>query len=99
MTIESKEAVALDRIEIMESLCHTCAYRGCTNCPSLVPVRGRNEKIEDFPQVNKATKLVNGKILVGSCDWFSRVKKEKTKNNGTKFEWDLKQKKFVKVIK
>lgn len=99
MTIESKEAVAIDTKEIMESLCHTCAYRGCTNCPSLVPIRGRNERIKDFPQIKEGIELGNGKIQVISCDWFLRVNKQKTKNSGTEFEWDLKQRKFVKVIK
>lgn len=99
MTIESKKAVAIDTKEIMESLCNTCAYRGCTNCPRLVPIRGRNERMKDFPQVKKGIELDNGKILVGSCDWYSRINKQKAKNNGTKFEWDLKQRKFVKVIK
>lgn len=98
MTIESKKAVAVDNIDIMESLCHTCAYSGCTNCPSLVPARGRNEKIKDFPQIKEGKELKNGKIMVKTCDYFSRKNKEKKKSN-SKFEWDSRQRKFIKVIK
>ena len=98
MTIESKKAVAVGNIKDIESICHTCAYRGCTTCPSLVPVRGRNEEIKDFPQVKKAIKLDNGKILVTSCENFLRISTKKVKTK-TSFEWDARQRKFVKVIK
>lgn len=99
MTIESKKAVAIDNVEIMESLCHMCTYAGCTNCPSLVPVRDRNERIADFPQIKKGKELKNGKILVGSCIWFSRVNKEKTKKLiKTEFVWDPRQRKHVKKV-
>lgn len=99
MTLESKELVAISTKKIMESLCHICAYGGCTNCPSLVPVRGRSEEVKDFPQIKEATKLVNGKIIVHSCQDFYRIKKEKEKNQRAQYEWDIKQRKFVKVIK
>ena len=99
MSIESKEAVAIGNLDMMESICHTCAYRGCTNCPSLVPINGRNETKEDFPQITSATELINGKIIVHSCDYYSRVSKEKTKGQRAQFVWDSRQKKHVKVIK
>ena len=99
MSLESKELVAISTKKIMESLCHICAYGGCTNCPSLVPVYGRNEKIEDFPQVKEGTELKNGKIIVHSCRDFYRIKKEKEKNQRAEFVWDSRQRKHVKVIK
>ncbi len=99
MTIESKKAVAVGTKMHIESICRVCAYAGCTNCPSLTSVRGRNEKLKDFPQVKKGIELKNGKIIVLACDSFYRMKKEKEKNPKPCFEWDLKQRKFVKVIK
>lgn len=99
MTIESKRAVAIDNIDVMESLCHTCMYKGCTNCPSLVPVRGGNEEIKSFPQVKKGEKQKNGKIVVESCEWYSRMKKQKAKVKRAQFVWDPRQKKHVRVIK
>ena len=99
MNLESKNVVAVGKKEMMESLCHICAYRGCTNCPSIVAVRGRNEKVKDFPQIKEGTELKNGKIIVHSCDYFSRISKEKTKVKRAEFVWDSRQKKHVKVIK
>lgn len=102
MAIESKRAVAVDNVDIMESLCHTCAYSGCTNCPSLVPVRGRIEKIEDYPQIEEAVQLENGKIVTRRCKKAVKrnTKKLKPRVAPSKvFDWDPKQRKFVKVIK
>ena len=100
MTLENKKAVAVINNINIENLCRICAYRGCTNCPSLVPMKGRNEKVEDFPQVTKGIELKNGKIIVLSCKDFYRVKQEKTeKKQEVSFEWDMRQRKFVKVIK
>ena len=89
MSIESKKAVVVGARKDMESLCRTCAYAGCTNCPSLVPVRGRNERIEDFPQVTDGEERDNGTIKVNGC---KRVLKRLTKkiNNGKpKWDWNI----------
>ena len=93
--------VAIINNKDIESLCGTCTYRGCTNCPSLVPIPGREEQVKDFPQIKSGIELENGKIIVRSCTNYQRVlkKEEKIKVKKPVFEWDLKQRKFVKVIK
>ena len=98
MNLENKKAVAVGKRKDIESICRICAYRGCTNCPSLVPVRGRNEKIEDFPQVKRGIELKNGKIIVLACEDFYRRKKDKEQNQRAQYEWDMRQRKFVKVV-
>ena len=79
MTLENKKAVAVINNINIENLCRACAYRGCTNCPSLVPMKGRNEKVEDFPQVTKGIELKNGKIIVLSCRDYLKALKEEEK--------------------
>ncbi len=100
MAIENKKAVAVGKLKDIECICSICAYSGCTNCPSLVPARGRSEKVKDFPQVKKGIELKNGRIIVLACDWFSRMKKDKPKQlKRAEFVWDPRQRKHVKVIK
>ena len=101
MSLESKKAVAIGNKKIIESLCGTCAYKGCTNCPSLVPIPGREEQVKDFQQVKRGIELKNGKIIVLSCTDYLRTlkKEEKIQTPNVSFEWDLRQRKFVKVIK
>lgn len=94
MSIESKRAVAIGNANIMESLCHTCAYAGCTSCPSLVPVRGRNEKIEDFPQVLEGEERPNGTIRVDRCKDARERLKEKIKNKKPETVWNMHTRKW-----
>lgn len=97
MSIEGKKALAVGRKVDIESICGICTYGGCTNCPSLVPARGRIEKLDSFPQIKKGIEIENGRIIVLECDWFNRKYKQKIKQlKRTEFVWNLKEGRHVK---
>ena len=96
MRIESKKVLALGEFKDFESICTSCVFKGCTNCPSIV--EGRNEKIEDYPQIISATQG-DLKIIVHKCKSYVQKDKKKIEVDKPKYVWDRKLKKHVKVIK
>ena len=98
MDITSSNFVAIGPIKEMKTLCTSCVYQGCTNCPS--NIAGREESIDNYPQIIKAEQN-NLRVFVKECKNYSekRKQKEKTKVMGKKelFRFNPKTRKFEKV--
>ena len=80
-------------MQSIESLCSTCIYSGCTECPDRKNLNFNGNK---YPHV-KDFQIKGVRVVVTDCESYTKRMPKTKKIRKAKFVWDSKTRSFVKA--